>query len=214
MNKIFSLTPYIIHTTYSNRVIHGFESVCLLHLICLIVGSKVSSARKFITQGDQQDPSKFLQLLQVSLTLRGLFRPFRSLLRTCHYILPDSSGHSATSPAPPRGGTTGHRAGQGGGDPRLRKSSARRLYHLLVTRTVLLEFTFLGPTGPTDQNFRARSDRYSIVPHPARCRNPASRPCTRTNKCCVVPTFLRLSLPFRTPIRTTEVLFLADPCGS
>jgi hypothetical protein len=37
------------------------------------------------------------------------------------------------------------------------------------------------------------------------------KPRTRTNKCYVVPTFLRLSLPFRTPIRTTEVLFVAGP---
>ncbi|KAJ3620572.1 hypothetical protein MTP99_004509 [Tenebrio molitor] len=37
------------------------------------------------------------------------------------------------------------------GEPRLRKSSARQLYHLPVTRTVLLEFTFLGSTRRLDQ---------------------------------------------------------------
>jgi hypothetical protein len=135
-----------------------------------------------------------------SRTFRSLFRTFEassnlseassdfskslqdstSIFRTFHYILPDSPGHSATSPAQPRRGITGYRAGHGRGEPRLRKSSARRLYHPPITRTVLLEFIFLGPTGPTDEerNFRARSDRYSTVPHPVRSRNLASRPCT------------------------------------
>jgi hypothetical protein len=114
-----------------------------------------------------RDAKRPAGLLEVSSTLQNLFRTLRSLFRffeapsdlfeassnfskSIQNIPPDSPGHSATSPAPPRGGTTGHRAGQGGGKPRLRKSSARQLYHLPVTRTVLLEFTFLGPTGPTE----------------------------------------------------------------
>jgi hypothetical protein len=77
---------------------------------------------------------------------------------------------------------------------------------------------FLGLTGPSDEDAenRARSDRYSTAPHPAKCRNLASRPCIRTNTCCIIPTFMRLSLPFRTTIWTTEICLWPAPlsCNS
>jgi hypothetical protein len=53
-------------------------------------------------------------------------------------------------PAPPRGDTTGHRAGQEGGEPRLRKSSARLPQHPPIPCTVLHR-PLLGPTGPSER---------------------------------------------------------------
>jgi hypothetical protein len=47
---------------------------------------------------------------------------------------------------------------------------------------------FFGPTDE-DRNFRTRKNRYSTVPHPARCRNLASRPCTRTHVCVFLSYF-------------------------
>jgi hypothetical protein len=66
-------------------------------------------------------------LFQVS---SGLSKPLQDFSKALQNLPLHSVGFSrsfTTSPAPPCGVATGHRAGQGGGEPRLRKSFARLL---------------------------------------------------------------------------------------
>jgi hypothetical protein len=107
--------------------------------------------------------------------------PFQTIGLCLFRFSPDSPGQSTIRPAPPRGGTTGHHAGQGGGEPRLRRNSSGRPYHQPLTCTVLIESTFLGPTEPNrqDRTSKRGATGAQIVPHPARYRTPASRPCKK-----------------------------------
>jgi hypothetical protein len=66
-----------------------------------------------------------------------------------------------------------HRAPrQGGGESRLRKNSVRRLNHPPVTRTVLLEFTFLGLTEPNRRRSKLPSEERSVLHCTASCEVP------------------------------------------
>ncbi|KAH0816623.1 hypothetical protein GEV33_006168 [Tenebrio molitor] len=119
---------------------------------------------------------------------------------------PDAVDVFTTSPAPPREDTSGHRARQGGGEPRLRTSSARLPPHPPKPCTILVRPLSAPLDHPNeDRKYRARSNRYTIVPHPARCPNLASHPYTKTNKCCFVPALLSLTLLSRSPIQAEFV---------
>jgi hypothetical protein len=93
--------------------------------LCVIVSRPGPDQRpgdrlKMVTRdaGDQQDSSSFLVIFQDSLEF------FIILQR-----IPQPQSTFTTSPAPPRGGTTGHRISQGGSEPRLRQISAKLLQH-------------------------------------------------------------------------------------
>jgi hypothetical protein len=168
------------------------------------------ATRKIITQCDQQD------CLKKSLGFAGSLRSYSDLPQMQPTSSPPAPHNLVETPP----GTEVAREGA---------SPAKTLYGPSQTT--------LGPTGPSEPRpqvpseerpihhctapcempksgkYQARSDRYTDIPHPVRCRNLASRPCSRTNKCCFVPALLSLTLLFRFPIRTNGVCLWPAPLG-
>jgi hypothetical protein len=103
--------------------------------------------------------------------------------------------------------------GQGGSEPRLRRSSAG---DTIISRKPGRSSSShtLGPTEPRLDLSKpeTRSDQSCATSHPARCRNRANRPCTSRTEINVVLSFQILYLsPFRAPIWTPDLCFVAGP---
>jgi hypothetical protein len=135
-----------------------------------------------------------------------------------HSHLNDSPGLSCSPfhlhPAtPPRGDTNPVESGQGGSEPRLRRSSAGDTnFSRKPGRSSSSHIQ--GPTEPRldHQVPETRSDQSCATSHPARCRNRANRPCIYRAEINVVLSLKSLYLsPFRAPIWTPDLCFVAGP---